>query len=376
MDTLLDYFTQQTEGLATQVEKLVGYPSPSQDKKLVDALGAYLHTQLQDLGATVGVFPRQQVGDMLLAKWEAPGTPILLLGHMDTVWKAENSPPTHRDAGRLFGAGALDMKAGIAIALETIRGLRARGAFPARPVWLLLTSDEETGSEHSRELILETARQCGLVLVLEPAAENEGLKTSRKGIGRYWVAAHGTAAHAGNAPEEGVNAIIELAHQAITLHKLNQLRRGTSVSVTQIEGGTAGNVIPAQARLYVDVRFFDAEEAERVDSAIKNLQPALFGSQLAISGGIGRLPMERDAMIVRAYQQAKAIAAGLGLPLPEAAVGGVSDANLTAAAGIPTLDGLGGQGDGMHAQHEHVLIRSLPRRAALLAALLQNWAFE
>jgi glutamate carboxypeptidase len=380
MTTWLDFFKARTESFIETLSLLVHYESPTQRKAHVDALGAFLAAQTAALGAEVQTFPRKAVGDIRLARWgaEQAGPPILILTHLDTVWEVgtlAESIPWRRDESCLYGAGVLDMKAGIAITLEALRGLQERAELPPRPILWLMTTDEETGSEHSRDLILELARGAGVCFVMEPAAENEGLKTSRKGIATYTLTAQGRAAHAGNAPEEGINAIVELAHQTLALNALNNLRKGTSVSVTLVKGGTAGNVIPSKAVCEVDVRFFYQEEMQRVDAAIRALQPVLLGAGLALRGGVNRPPMERTPQIVAAYEQAKGIAQGLGLPLGEAAVGGVSDANLTAGAGVPTLDGLGGQGDGMHALHEHVLIRSLPRRAALLSALLQQWRF-
>jgi len=183
----------------------------------------------------------------------------------------------------------------------------------------------------------------------------------------------GRAAHAGNAPEAGINAIIEAAHQALTLYALNDLPNGTSVSVTRIAGGIAGNVIPPEASLFVDVRFLKASEAQRVDAAVRGLQPALPGAQVAVSGGIDRGPMEHNEQMARTVAQARAIAASIGLELHTGGSGGASDGNFTAALGVPTLDGLGGAGTGLHALHEQVIIDSLPRRAALLARLLCDW---
>ena len=273
MANLLDFFNDRTEQLLDRLQSMVEYESPSHDKQLVDRFGAYLQTILQEMNAEITVFPREEVGDHILAKWnsEAPGTPILFLTHTDTVWvegTLANDVPIKREDGRFHGPGALDMKVGITMAIEAIRGLQERDEFPNRPVWLLLTSDEEIGSIHSKELIIETAKQAGLVLVMEPATDSGGIKTWRKGIAYYKIKAKGLAAHAGGAPEEGINAIIELSHQAIKIHELNQLRKGTSVSVTLFDGGTAGNVIPAEATCYVDVRFLTPDEAERVDSAI------------------------------------------------------------------------------------------------------------
>ncbi len=374
---LLAYFTARTESMVSLLENLVRHESPSRDKALVDTLSLYLHDILIELGADVTLILREKVGNMRLAKWNAEktGQPILLLAHLDTVWPAgtlETSMPLRRDESRLFGPGVLDMKAGIVIALEAIHGLRERNELPDSPLWLLLTTDEETGSTHSRKLIVELAQQCRLVLVLEPAADNGGLKTSRKGISEYTVKARGVASHAGLAPEEGVNAVVELAHQTLKIHSLNNLRKGTSVSVTQVSGGITNNIIPPEASCYVDVRFFYKEEAERVDEAIQSLSPVLPGSSLEITGGIDRLPMERTEQVVYWFQKARGLAENLGFSLDEAAVGGVSDGNLTAGAGIPTLDGLGAQGAGAHALHEHILIRSLPRKAALLAAILRE----
>lgn len=379
---LLPFFQDRTAALLQLLQALVEHESPSSHKALVDALGRYLVPILEEAGANVEIIAREQVGDILFATWhaEAPGKPILFLTHMDTVW-----PPgtlgqqvsIRQAEGRFYGPGALDMKAGIALVIETIRALRENAALPQRPLWLLITSDEEISSQHSRAFILDKAQHCGLCLVMEPATANEGLKTWRKGHAAYTLSAQGLAAHAGAAPEAGINAVVELAHQAVHLHRLNQLRKGTSVSVTRFTGGSASNVIPAEASCSVDVRFLLAAEGERIDHAIRSLSPALPGSSLQVSGGISRMPMERDAQMIRSFQQAKAIAAAAGLPtLYEDGSGGVSDGNFVAAAGIPTLDGMGAYGDGMHALHEHVLISSLPRRAALLAAIIQHWQME
>lgn len=375
---MLEFFSARTDSMVALLETLVRYESPSKDKLLVDILGNYLHTILSQMGADVTVYPRENAGNIRLAKWngKAQGQPIILLAHIDTVWPAgtiENQIPLRREATQLFGPGVLDMKAGIVIALEAIRGLQDRNELPNRPLWFLLTTDEEIGSPESRDLIVELAKQGSLCLVLEPAAENGGLKTSRKGISEYRIKTKGVASHAGLAPEEGVNAIVELSHQMLKIHALNNLRKGTSVSVTQVSGGITNNIIPPEAACYVDVRFFYQEEAERIDTAIKSLTPVLPGSSLEITGGIERPPMERTEKVVQAYQQARSLAEKLGFSLDEAAVGGVSDGNLTAGAGIITLDGLGAQGAGAHALHEHILIRSLPRKAALLAAILRDW---
>jgi glutamate carboxypeptidase len=192
-------------------------------------------------------------------------------------------------------------------------------------------------------------------------------------MARYRIRTGGRAAHAGMAPEAGINAIIEAAQQAIYLHGLNDLPNGTSVSVTMIEGGFTVNVIPPQAEMRVDVRFLKATEATRVDGAIQALAPILPGASVTVEGGIDRGPMEYDEQMRRVVAQLKEIGASLGLEIHQDGSGGASDGNFTAAMGIPTLDGMGPAGEGLHATHEHIVLRSLPRRAALLARLLVDW---
>jgi glutamate carboxypeptidase len=377
---LLTFFQDRTDQLVATLEQLVRLESPSSSKAHVDQLGEFILDQCRELGALVRVFPQEEVGDLRLAIWngEAPGKPILLLCHIDTVWPVGTleTMPLRRDGDRLYGPGTLDMKCGVAITLEVIRGLQARGEFPNRPIWLFLNSEEETGSTHARSVIEDLAAQCGQVFVLEPAAEGEALKSWRKGNAFYVIRTLGLASHAGAAPEAGINAIIEASHQAIALHSLNNLKDGTSVSVTTIHGGVASNVIPPEAVMEVDVRFLKPSEAQRVHEAITGLSPVLPGAQVIVEGGIDRGPMERNAQMIRVVEQAKTLGNAIGLTIREAGVGGVSDGNFTAAMGIPTLDGLGADGQGMHATHEHVIIPTLARRAALLAQIFIAWDVE
>jgi glutamate carboxypeptidase len=377
MSDLLEYFDARTPDMVALIRRLVEFESPSEDKPSVDRLGAVIAELCRDLGGEVTIYPREQVGDIVFATWndDAPGKPILFITHIDTVWPVGTlaDMPLRQENGVLYGPGTADMKGGIVVMLEAIRGLRARGELPHRPIWVFFNTDEETRSQYSRDLIREKAREAGLVLVMEPAAEGEALKSWRKGIGSYTIRTEGRASHAGQAPEAGINAVIEAAYQAIELHKLNDLPNGTSVSVTMIEGGITSNVIPPSATLRVDVRFLQASEAERVDTAIKNLSPVLPGASVIIEGGIDRGPMERDAQMIRVVKQVQDIAASLGMEQREDGSGGASDGNFTAAMGIPTLDGLGADGKGLHAAHEQITIRSLHRRAALLARILVEW---
>ena len=377
MSNLVDYFDARTPDMLALLRRLAEFESPTDNKEYVDKLGAYIADLCRDLGGDVTIYPRDQVGDIVFATWnnDAPGKPILFITHMDTVWPVGtlNDMPIREEDGILYGPGIADMKGGIVITLEAIRGLRERGELPNRPIWVFFNSDEETSSRYSRDLICEKAQDAGLVLVMEPAAEGEALKSWRKGIGVYTVHTKGRASHAGQAPEAGINAVIEAAHQALELHKLNDLPNGTSVSVTIIEGGITSNVIPPDASLKVDVRFLKASEAERVNAAIKSLSPVLPGAEVIVEGEIDRGPMERDSQMVRVVRQVQEIAASLGMDQREDGSGGASDGNFTAAMGIPTLDGLGPDAKGLHATHEQITIRSLHRRAALLAQMLVTW---
>ncbi len=377
MSDFLAFFQARTPDMVSLLKRLVEFESPTSSKTHVDALGDYVARLCTDLGATVEVHSCGPAGDVQIAVWngDAPGKPIMFLTHLDTVWPVGTleTMPIREENGLLYGPGVLDMKGGVVVALEAIRGLRDRGELPHRPIWIFFNSEEETGSLYTRALIHEKAAQAGLVLVMEPATGEEAFKTWRKGIARYTIRTTGRASHAGQAPEAGINAVIEAAHQAIVLHGLNDLPNGTSVSVTVIEGGIATNVIPPEATLQVDVRFLKASEAERVDAAIEQLSPVLPGAAVIVEGGIDRGPMERDAQMERVFAQVRDLGATIGLEVYEDGSGGASDGNFTAAMGIPTLDGAGPAGIGLHAAHEQVQIRTLSRRAALLARLLVDW---
>ncbi len=271
--------------------------------------------------------------------------------------------------GRAYGPGILDMKSGLVCGLWAVRALRALKVSPSSPVRFFLNSDEETSSVAFRKRILDEARGARAVLVLEPAAAGGALKTARKGVGEFRIIVHGRAAHAGINPGAGVNAIAELARQLLQIEKLARPSRGLTLSVGVVEGGTRVNVVPERASAVVDVRVPRLKDGEAIDRKVYGLKPIHPEARLEITGGINRPPMER-ARAAGLFRKAKELARELGMELQEASTGGGSDGNFTAALGIPTLDGLGGVGDGAHARREHVLIRELPRRAALLAALI------
>jgi len=325
------------------------------------------------------LIPQTGYGTHLRARFdfghERTGRGVLVVGHLDTVWPIgalERMPFRVTSEGRAHGPGIFDMKSGVAIAIESLRTIASRRLATKRPVTLLLTCDEEIGSRTSRQLVEEEAKTAAAALVLEPPISGGVVKTGRKGIGTFTVRALGRAAHAGLDPEKGVNAIVELAHQTLRLAALNDYERGITVSVGVIEGGSALNVVPACASAKVDVRFWTPEDGERLVAAISGLKPATAGARIEVSGGINRPPMPRSEKNIALYEHARALAAELGFDLRDAVVGGGSDGNFIAAVGVPTLDGLGVDGAGAHAEHEHIVIDDIPRRAALLTRLMQT----
>jgi glutamate carboxypeptidase len=300
---------------------------------------------------------------------------VLLLVHLDTVYPVGTLTgfPWSEADGWLHGPGALDMKASLVMALHAIEALQQAGQMPARRITLLCTSDEETGSRASRALIEQLAAQHEGVLCLEPALADGALKTWRKGVGIFRVEARGRAAHAGADPDDGVNAIVEMAHQALRIDGLADHPQGTTLNVGVIQGGTRSNVVPESCRLRVDLRVLHAEEAGRVEAALRGLEPVLPGASLRVEGGLNRPPMPRSPVIAASFERARTLGAALGLDLREGGTGGGSDANFVAGLGRPLLDGLGAVGEGAHSERERVRAGSLPERSALLAALLTDW---
>jgi glutamate carboxypeptidase len=303
---------------------------------------------------------------------------VLVLAHHDTVWplgSLQKHPFSVRD-GVLRGPGCFDMKAGLVLALHALAELGRSGQCGTGGVTLLVTGDEELGSPTSRGLIEAEAARCRAALVLEASADGGALKTARKGVSLYEVRAVGRAAHAGLEPERGVNATVELAHQVLAVTGLADAALGTTVTPTALSSGTVSNTVPATGAFSVDVRMWDTAEQARVHAAMSSLLPVVPDAVLQVSGGPNRPPLaasSSDAL----FALACSVAAELGLPpLASAAVGGASDGNYTAGVGTPTLDGLGAFGGGAHAEHEHVLVDSLPGRAALLAALIDTLLTE
>lgn len=357
------------------LRQLVVRESPSTDKALVDELVSFLHGRVEENGLAPQVERRCRAGDILWAEWEGGRDgKILVLCHIDTVWakRSLERNPFRTENGKVFGPGIYDMKAGVCATLKVQEFLKKGWIKPRRRVRFLYTTDEETGSHESRRLIEEFARRSDCVLVTEPPLPGGALKTFRKGVGDYILKIRGKSAHAGVEPDRGVNAVVELAHQILGLQALSDPGRGTTVTVTVAEGGTRENVVPDAAEARIDVRFRAPEEGERVDQALKTLRPFLPGAEVRTEGGINRPPMVRTQETVEIFESARRLAAPLGLELREGETGGASDGNFTAALGVPTLDGLGIDGEGAHAWHEHIRESALAPGIALLAALVEG----
>jgi glutamate carboxypeptidase len=361
--------------LAT-LQRFVVAESPSLEKAAADRCCSVIAGEWRKQGARVEQIAQKHRGDILRITYAArkshPSGQLLVLGHYDTVYSAGTlrKMPFRVSACKAYGPGTFDMKAGIVQALFALQGLQLTKAPLRKRLVFLWTSDEEIGSESSRKLLETEARRSDAVFVLEPSFGPRGLlKTARKGVGQAELIVHGRASHAGLAPEQGINAIHELAQQLTRIERWNDVRRGVSINAGIVEGGTRTNVIPERARVVLDLRALRVSDMRGLEARLRGLRPLQKGARLEIAGGFDRPPLERK-MSAALFARAQSLAKQMPLSLGECTVGGGSDGNFTAALGVLTLDGLGAVGDGAHSSNEHVLINSMPARAALLAALL------
>lgn len=373
----LKHFRKRQNQIVDTIRQLVEIESPSDVKAAVDRLGTVLASRFGELGASVRVHKADKFGNHLEVRLPATtrqAKPVLLLGHMDTVYPIGtiSHMPCRVAQGRVSGPGVLDMKGGIALALHTMEAILEwnDGKLP-RPITVFLVSDEEIGSQSSKPITEELARQSAAVLVLEPANGLAGaVKTARKGVGEYQLKVEGKAAHSGLDFSQGQSAIIELAQQILQISKMADPQRGITLNIGKITGGTRANVVPAEALAIMDVRVTSREQGAELHRKLTALSPFNPNCRVTITGGVNRPPMERTNGVAALYAKAAEIAKQLGWELEEASVGGGSDGNFTAALGVPTLDGLGAVGEGAHAPNESIVISELPRRAALLAGLI------
>jgi glutamate carboxypeptidase len=369
----IERLQRELDKILGRVSDLVRMESPTSSPESVNAVQQRVAGWAEELGGLVNLSE-----GMLESRFgNAAGArkPVLLLGHLDTVWPLGTLArmPWCVDDTWAYGPGVLDMKAGTVMALEAIR--LAREVDAARPIILLLSSDEETGSLHSRERIEQVAKECRAVFVLEPAQGLQGAyKTARKGVGHFRLEIDGVPSHSGVDFTAGHSAVRELAWQIEQISALTHLDRGTTLNVGVIGGGTQPNVVAASAWADIDLRVTTLADAETVTRKIQALQPRDPECRIRLTGGLNRPPMERTPGTTALFDQARELASALGFALEEAATGGGSDGNFTSALGIPTLDGMGAVGHGAHAENESIRIDALAPRIALLAAMIATTA--
>lgn len=391
MNDLLNTFEAHKSTLLGEIRQIVELESPSTDKAAVDRMAAVLGQKLAALGCGVEVISNPSCGDAVIGSWapgaerggegttrprspiEADRRPVLLLSHIDTVWPVGTlkERPYRIEAGKAYGPGIFDMKSGLVFSMFALQMLQQLGRAPRRPLVYLFTGDEEIGSPSSRRIIEEVARASAATLCFEPSTAG-AVKTERSGWGRFEMRITGRAAHAGGAHQQGINALEELAHQILNLHAMTDYRKAVTVTVCMAQGGTRPNVIPDEATATIDLRARSPEVLEDLARGISERVPRTLGATVEVTGGINRPPFVRTAEVVALFEHAQTLAEELGFAVEEGSTGGVSDGNFTAAAGCPTLDGIGGFGDGAHAVHEHIVVDELPRRCALIARLLET----
>jgi glutamate carboxypeptidase len=377
MDQILANVRRKQKETIAFLRDLVECESPSNDPAAIQRFCDLFSSRISDI-ADCRFIPSGKFGPHLQCDFRLPGDKkkgqILALGHSDTVYSMGTlaKMPFRSSKGRLMGPGVLDMKAGLVFFVSAMRTLRDLEIPIARNVRLQLNSDEEVGSESSRPLTEKEARRSVAVLVLEPGQGIEGkLKTARKGVGDYTVLVKGKSAHAGVDFSAGASAIVELARQIERITTFTDLKRGMTVNPGVISGGTRTNVIAAQALTEVDIRIARMKDAAVLDRKFHSLRPIDKRCSIEVSGGLNRPPMERTAGIVSLFRKAQTLALDLGVKLEESSTGGGSDGNFTAGVGTPTLDGLGGVGEGAHSPGEYILIERIADRTALLAKLVQ-----
>jgi len=369
----------RSEDLLAELAGWVKLETPTTDPACVNRLMDVAEGELARAGAELTRIPgRNGYGDNLVArtpkgeKW-GQGKPILVAGHLDTVWSLGtiDTMPYRVDGARAHGPGIFDMKAGSFIAFHAVRGILSQKVPTRRPIVLLLTPDEEVGSPTSRDVIEREAAQAAYALIAEPAGAGGAAVTGRKGVGRFVMRVTGIGAHAGTSFHDGASAVVELAQQITAINAMVDSKQGITLNVAPIWGGTRPNVIAPEAGCEIDLRVNTAEDGVRMERALLGLAAVTSGCKVVVEGGMNRPPFTETPGITALYDRARAIAAGVGLEMPKQTRGGGSDGNFTAALGVPTLDGLGCLGSGAHASHEHILWKHLAPRAALMAGLLE-----
>ncbi|MEK6409358.1 MAG: M20 family metallopeptidase [Acidobacteriota bacterium] len=377
---VLSYFEAHRSEMLAFSRWLVEQESMSREASATRRIAENLGESLASKGAAVELLNDPAYGSTLRARFDcAPDASpndkqLLIVGHLDTVWPIGTlaARPFRVEGDRAFGPGIFDMKSGVMLAVFAMRAVKDLGIATRRRVTMLMTCDEETGSHFSRDVIEEEARRTHAALVLEPPIPGGTIKTGRKGVGEFELIIRGRPAHAGNDPRAGISAITELAHQILAINKLNDYERGTTLNVGVARGGVLSNVIAAEAHASIDMRFQTVTEGARITEAMSRLQPVIDGARIEVRGGINRPPLVRTPETAELFEHARRLASEIGYDLKEGSVGGGSDGNFIAALGVPVLDGLGVDGAGAHAEHEHIIISDIPRRASLLTRLIET----
>jgi glutamate carboxypeptidase len=366
-----------SEDLLAELSDWVKMETPTTDGIAVNRLMDVAERAMTRAGAAMTRVPgRDGYGDNLIARTPGEGKPVLVAGHLDTVWShgTLKSMPYFVDGEKAHGPGIYDMKAGSFLAFHAVRSIMRQGTKTLRPIVLLLTPDEEVGSPTSRWLIEREAAQAAMVLIPEPAGAGGACVTARKGVGRFTMRVEGRGAHSGTAFEDGASAIVELSHQIIGLHRMVDIERGITLNAAPIWGGSRPNVISPDAGCEIDLRVNSAADGVLMEERLLGLTAKTPGCRVVVKGGMNRPPYPESPAISALYAHAQAVAREVGLALPKQHRGGGSDGNFSAALGVATLDGLGCPGSGAHASHEHILWGHLAQRAALMAGLLETLA--
>jgi glutamate carboxypeptidase len=364
-----------SERLLEELSGWVQLETPTTDPLAVNRLMDIAETELTRAGAATTRIPgRDGFGDNLIARTLGTGKPVLVAGHLDTVWSVGtlDGMPYQVNGGKAHGPGIYDMKAGSFLAFHAVRSILQQHVRTRRPIVLLLTPDEEVGSPTSRQWIEREAEAAACVLIPEPAGQGGACVTARKGVGRFVMRVEGRGAHSGGNFQEGASAVVELARQIMRIHELVDLDRGITLNAAPVWGGSRPNVISPDAGCEIDLRVNSVADGAHMESLLLETTALTPGCRVVVKGGMNRPPFAEDAGILTLYEKARGIAETVGIALPRQHRGGGSDGNFTAAMGVPTLDGLGCPGSGAHASHEHILWQQLAPRAALMAGLLEE----
>ncbi len=373
-DILLEYMQQHLAEFLQLFQEFVELESPShENKEAADKCSSFLEKSFGELGFSIERIHQETCGDHIYGEIGEGEKSALLVGHYDTVFPIGTiaTMPFKIEYGKAFGPGTLDMKGGIIMAYFAVKALKELGLMPEKKIGIFFNGDEESGSFYSSDLIVEKGRQYGSVLVVEPGVnELDSVKTSRYGRGTYEIIAFGTAAHSGSNAHLAVSPITEIAKQILRIEEWNEEIQGVTFAPTTLKAGIPGTcMVPETAYFTMDVRFQTKELSEKIHEKIKNLTPINPEIRLEVKGKIDKPVMEGDSEL---FEAMKNIARGYGIDLKGVSIGGGSDGNFTAAAGIPTLDGLGTTGEFLHNSKEYVHIDHIPCRTAMLAELIMT----